>query len=113
MSRIYGYARISRAQQSIDRQIRNIKNMYPQAIILQEAYTGNKIDRPEWNKLFNRVQAGDTIVFDFVIETVQGHARFVCLFVCVCVRVDPLTTTLSSSTSTLCFYVLMFLLIIT
>ena len=66
MSRIYGYARISRAQQSIDRQIRNIKNMYPQAIILQEAYTGTKIDRPEWNKLFNRVQAGDTIVFDSV-----------------------------------------------
>ena len=66
MSRVYGYARISRAQQSIDRQIRNIKNIYPQAIILQEAYTGTKIDRPEWNKLFNRVQAGDTIVFDSV-----------------------------------------------
>ena len=64
--KIYGYARISRPQQSIDRQIRNIKKDYPAAIIVKEAFTGTKIDRPEWNKLFNRVQAGDTIVFDSV-----------------------------------------------
>ena len=64
--KIYGYARISRPQQSIDRQIRNIKKDYPAAIIVKEAFTGTKIDRPEWNKLFNRVQAEDTIVFDSV-----------------------------------------------
>ena len=64
--KIYGYARISRPQQSIDRQIRNIKKYYPAAIIVKESFTGTKIDRPEWNKLFNRVQAGDTILFDSV-----------------------------------------------
>ena len=64
--KIYGYARISRPQQSIDRQVRNIKKDYPTAIIVKEAFTGTKLDRPEWNKLFNRVQQGDIIVFDSV-----------------------------------------------
>ena len=63
---IYGYARISRPQQSIQRQIRNIEKLYPKALILQEAYTGTKMERPEWMKLYKRVKAGDTIVFDSV-----------------------------------------------
>ena len=63
---IYGYARISRPQQSIARQIRNIKIVFPTAVIVQEAYTGTKMDRPEWNKLYKKVKAGDTIVFDSV-----------------------------------------------
>lgn len=63
---IYGYARISRLQQSIDRQIRNIKAAYPAAVILQEAYTGTKMDRPEWSKLYKKVKPGDEIVFDSV-----------------------------------------------
>lgn len=63
---IYGYARISTAKQSIERQIRNIKRAYPDAAILQEAYTGTKMDRKEWNRLFSLVKAGDTIVFDSV-----------------------------------------------
>ena len=65
-SRIYGYCRISRPQQSIDRQIRNIKNEYPSAIIIQEAYTGTKMNRPEWNKLSNNLKAGDTVIYDSV-----------------------------------------------
>lgn len=63
---IYGYARISRPQQSIERQIRNIEKEYPDAHILQEAYTGTRMDRPEWLKLYNKVRTGDTIVFDSV-----------------------------------------------
>ncbi len=63
---IYGYARISRPQQSIERQIRNIKKEYEKALILQEAFTGTKMDRPEWNKLYKRLNPGDTIVFDSV-----------------------------------------------
>jgi len=63
---IFGYCRISRKQQNIERQIRNIKQEYPGAFIVQEAYTGTKIDRPEWNKLYKRVQSGDTIIFDSV-----------------------------------------------
>ena len=63
---IYGYCRISTRQQSIDRQIRNIKQEYEQAVIVTEAYTGTTTDRPEWNKLYKKVKAGDTIVFDSV-----------------------------------------------
>ena len=63
---IYGYARISTVKQSIDRQIRNIKKEFPEAVIIQEAYTGTKLARKEWGKLFNRIKVGDTIVFDSV-----------------------------------------------
>lgn len=66
MCTVYGYCRISRKQQSIERQIRNITSEYPEAVIRQEAYTGTKIDRPEWSKLFKTVKEGDTIVFDSV-----------------------------------------------
>ena len=60
----YGYARISKKKQNIERQIRNIKAEYPAAIIVQEAYTGTKINRKEWNKLYKTVKAGDRIIFD-------------------------------------------------
>lgn len=39
---VYEYCRISTPQQSITRQIRNIKAEYPKAIILEEAFTGTK-----------------------------------------------------------------------
>ena len=63
---IYGYARISSPQQSIDRQIRNIKAYDSKAVIVQEAYTGTKMDRPKWNRLYSRIKKGDTIIFDSV-----------------------------------------------
>ena len=63
---IYGYARTSRPQQSIDRQIRNIKACNANAVIIQEAYTGTKMDRPKWIRLYSRVREGDTIIFDSV-----------------------------------------------
>ncbi|SEM67710.1 Site-specific DNA recombinase [Butyrivibrio sp. ob235] len=66
MCTVYGYCRISRKTQSINRQIRNITTAYPNVVIRQEAFTGTKIDRPEWNKLFKAVKDGDTIVFDSV-----------------------------------------------
>lgn len=68
----YGYARISTKQQSIERQIRNIRESYPDADIKQEAYTGTKIDRPVFDTLIRQVKkdrkAGKpvTIVFDSV-----------------------------------------------
>ena len=63
---MYGYCRISKAKQSIDRQIRNIKAEYPEAVIIQEAFTGTTTDRKEWNRLFKKAKAGDTIIFDSV-----------------------------------------------
>lgn len=63
---IYGYCRISTSKQSIERQIRNIKAAYPNAKIIQEAFTGTTINRKEWNKLMKAVKPNDTIVFDSV-----------------------------------------------
>ena len=63
---VYGYCRISTKQQSIERQIRNIKAEFPNAVIFKEAFTGTKLDRPEWNKLYKKVKSGDTLVFDSV-----------------------------------------------
>lgn len=63
---IYGYARISTPKQDIDRQIRNIKAVYPKAIILQDEYTGTKLSRPNFDKLLKNVTKGDLIVFDSV-----------------------------------------------
>ena len=70
---VYGYCRISRAKQSIDRQIRNIKAVYPEAVIIQEVFTRTRLDRKDWQKLFKAVKAGDTIVFDSV-SRMSGNA---------------------------------------
>lgn len=63
---IWGYCRISKKQQSIERQVRNILSEYPDAIILQEAFTGTNMNRPEWQKLYKAASSGDIIVFDSV-----------------------------------------------
>ena len=68
MCKVIGYCRVSTKHQNLDRQIRNIKAIYPNAFFVKEAYTGTKIDRPEWNKVMKLVKAGkvETIVFDSV-----------------------------------------------
>lgn len=63
----YGYIRISRKQQSLDRQRRNIKAIYPNAVIIEEIFTGTKLEgRAQFNKLLNKIKKGDTIIFDSV-----------------------------------------------
>ena len=66
MCKRYGYVRISTVKQSIERQIRNIKDQYPDAIVVTDEYTGTKLDRPGWMKLYKTVKEGDTIIFDEV-----------------------------------------------
>lgn len=64
---IYGYCRISTDKQNIERQIRNIKKSYPEAIIKQEIYTGTKNDgRKVFEQLLKIIKSGDTIIFDSV-----------------------------------------------
>lgn len=67
MGKIYAYCRISTSNQSIERQHRNALEIYPNAIVIDEVFTGTKIEgRTNWNKLYNKVKQGDTIVFDSV-----------------------------------------------
>ncbi len=63
---IYGYSRISTTRQNIERQNRNILELYPNAKLITEVYTGTTSDRPQWNKLLKEVNPNDTIVFDSV-----------------------------------------------
>lgn len=65
--KIYGYCRISTREQSIERQIRNIKGIYENAIIIDEVFTGTKVEgRTKWNNLLKKLKKGDTIIFDSV-----------------------------------------------
>ena len=73
---IYGYCRISTNKQSIERQIRNIKGLYHEAVIYQEVYTGTKTDgRKQWNQLLKKAKAGDTIIFDSVSRMSRNAAE--------------------------------------
>lgn len=76
MSKVYGYARISTKQQNIERQVRNIKAEYPEAVIIKEAYTGTKVEgRTEFVKLMKAVKAGDTVIFDSVSRMSRSAAE--------------------------------------
>ena len=70
----YGYCRISRPKQSIERQIRNIKAQYQDSVIVQEVFTRTRMDRRQWQLLMKRVRAGDTIIFDSV-SRMSGNAE--------------------------------------
>ena len=63
---IYGYVRVSTLKQKVERQIANIKKEYPNAVIIDESYTGTSMDRPKWNKLVKALKPGDTVIFDEV-----------------------------------------------
>lgn len=77
---VYGYCRISTQKQSIERQIRNIKATYPQAVLYQEKYTGTTLERPEWRKLRRRLRSGDVVLFDSVSrmsrDATEGFALY-------------------------------------
>lgn len=65
--KVYGYARVSTRHQSLDRQIANIRAAYPNVSeIVTEKYTGTRLDRPYWNRLYKKLTAGDVVVFDEV-----------------------------------------------
>ena len=64
---IYGYCRISTQSQNIERQVRNILAVFPDAEIIREVYTGTTFQgRDKLEKLLKKVRRDDTIVFDSV-----------------------------------------------
>lgn len=71
----YSYARISTPRQNIERQIRNIKAQYPDAVVVKDTYTGTKMDRPAWSALMDRVKSGDRIIFDSVSRMSRDAAE--------------------------------------
>lgn len=62
---IYGYCRISRKTQNIERQVRNILEAYPTAKIVKETFTGTKLQgRKDLDRILKVIKTDDTIVFD-------------------------------------------------
>lgn len=73
---VYGYCRISTSRQNIDRQIRNIQSAYPDAVIIQEVYTGTKSEgRTQWENLLRTVKPENTIIFDSVSRMSRNAAE--------------------------------------
>lgn len=83
---IYGFARISTPRQNIERQVRNILEKYPNALVIRETYTGTKLDGKEWIKLYEQVKkditAGNevTIVYDSVSRMSRNQEEGVALY---------------------------------
>lgn len=77
----YGYCRISTQKQSMERQIRNIKKLYPDAHMVIEIYTGTKVQgRKEFEKLLKIVKPNDTIIFDSVSRMSRTAEEGFCLY---------------------------------
>ena len=80
----YGYCRVSTSKQSIERQVRNIKCSFPDAVIITDEYSGTSLDRPGWSKLYKQLKPGDTIIFDQVSrmsrDAVDGYHVYETLF---------------------------------
>ena len=72
---IYAYCRVSTPNQKLERQITNISELYPNATIIREFYTGTRQDRPGWIKLMNIIKKEDTIVFDSVSRMSRNAAE--------------------------------------
>lgn len=67
MCKEYGVARVSTKRQNLERQVRNIKSEFPDAIIIKEKYTGTKFDgREKFENLLKILKAEDTLIFDSV-----------------------------------------------
>ena len=77
----YGYCRISTPKQNIDRQVRNILAVYPDAVIRKEIYTGTKFQgRKELDRILKSIQPGDMIVFDSVSRMSRDASEGVSLY---------------------------------
>ena len=60
---VYGYVRVSTQQQDLIRQLDLLKN-YKCTEILTEKISGTKLDRPELNRLKDKVRSRDTLIVE-------------------------------------------------
>jgi DNA invertase Pin-like site-specific DNA recombinase len=58
---IFGYARVSTTEQSLERQLQELQQAGAEEI-LKEKITGTKADRPELNRLLDKLRSGDLIL---------------------------------------------------
>lgn len=63
MNCVFGYGRVSKQEQDLQRQIDSLKKYGCTEIVL-EKMTGTKADRPELSRLKDKLRAGDTVVVE-------------------------------------------------
>lgn len=68
---VFGYARVSTEQQNLDRQLDMLKK-YGVDFIYNEKMTGTKRNRPELEKLLERLTEGDTVVAGSTIMLISS-----------------------------------------
>lgn len=80
----YAYLRVSTKKQKIKRQKDKILSIYPNAKIIAETFTGTTTERPVWIKLLDKINVGDTIIFDSVSRMSRnaddGYKQYMQLF---------------------------------
>lgn len=80
----YGYARVSTIAQDLEVQIQALQAERCE-VIYKEKFTGTKTDRPEFSKLLEALQKGDTLVITkldrFARSAVEGIQTVKALFV--------------------------------
>lgn len=107
---IYGYARVSTKGQakdgnSLEAQEKQLKDSGAEKIFI-ESFTGVKMERPELDKLINRIQDGDTIIvtkLDRFARSVSQASNLITTLIDKGVRVNVLNLGIldNSSVSTL------------
>ena len=58
---IFGYARVSTQEQNLNRQLDSLISAGAEEIV-QEKITGTKADRPELNRLLDKLRNGDIVL---------------------------------------------------
>ena len=99
---IYGYARVSTADQNLDRQVDALKK-YGVDILFCEKMSGTKKNRPELNRMLGTVKNGDTIVIESLSRlgrSVKNLAELIEFFNENNIRLVSLKETLDTTTST-------------
>jgi len=98
----YGYARVSTRQQDLEGQLRQLEEEHCNKIFF-EKITGTKSDRPEFQKLLQTVQAGDTLVvtkLDRFARSTQDALNTIKLLFEKGVRINVLNLGVIENTST-------------
>lgn len=74
----YGYARVSTLAQDLDVQVQVLQAEGCE-VKYKEKFTGTKTDRPEFNKVLNGLQEGDTLVVTkldrFARSAIEGYSN--------------------------------------
>jgi len=73
---IYGYARVSRKEQNLDRQLIDFQNLgIPKENIYLEKESGKDFERKQYKKLIRKIKQDDLVIFDAIDRLGRNYAE--------------------------------------